>query len=260
MAFFYHKMKLVLRVSICLFVLAFPAKSSDKIVIFAASSLTDVLRDIAHKYSATSPNVDVKISYASSGVLARQIEQGAPADIFISANQDWMTYLVDRQTIDDSNITPLLSNELVVVMHKDNAPKPWTDVIMSDRFTMGDPAHVPAGIYAKQALEHSGIWNEVRKNAVFGENVRVSLRLVSKGDVGAAIIYNSDALLEEGLVIVHRFRAMQHGEIFYPMVALRQDKAVTSFIKFLSSVEAIAIFSAAGFKPIISHVDGKTNG
>lgn len=264
MAFFYHKVGIVLRGCICFFALVFACtvqvKASDKITIFAASSLTDVLGDISQKFNDTFPNIDVKISLASSGVLARQIEQGAPADLFISANQDWMTYLSDRQVIESNLITPLLSNELVVVTRKKYPSEVWMELLRSERFAMGDPMHVPAGIYAKYALESSEIWNEIKQNAVFGENVRISLRLVSRGEVGAAIVYNSDALLEKELVIAHRFDTSQHEKIIYPLAVLQQNKTVSIFVDFLTGKEATEIFRAAGFNPVQLDDGDKTNG
>lgn len=251
---------MVLQICLCCLALVHPAKASDKITIFAASSLTDVLGDIAQKFNEISPDINVKVSFASSGVLARQIEQGAPADIFISANQEWMKYLKDRQTLEDNLIMPFLSNELVVVTQKQNASNSWMELLRSERFAMGDPVHVPAGIYAKQALDGSSVWEEIKQNAVFGENVRISLRLVSKGEVGAAIVYNSDALLEKELAIVHRFETVQHDDIIYPMAVLSQNKAVSSFVKFLSGGEATEIFKVAGFNSIPSHDDRKING
>lgn len=259
---------MVLRICLCFFALVFgvafaftsAAKASDRITIFAASSLTDVLGEITRKFNATFPNTDVKISFASSGILARQIEQGAPADIFISANQDWMIYLDDLHVVEHDLITPLLSNELVVATRNENASQPWMELLRSERFAMGDPVHVPAGIYAKQALERSGVWDEVRQNAVFGENVRISLRLVSKGEVGAAIVYNSDALLDKELIIAHRFAAAQYGGIIYPMAVIKQNETVSSFINFLSGNKARETFLAAGFNPILHDGGSKTNG
>lgn len=260
MTFVHHKMKMILRIFLYLFAFTFQVNASDKITIFAASSLTDVLGEITRKFNETSPNTDVKIAFASSGVLARQIEQGAPADVFISANQDWMTYLEDGEVVEADMITSLLSNELVVAMGKENASKPWMELLSAERFAMGDPAHVPAGIYAKQALESSGVWNEIKQNAVFGENVRISLRLVSKGEVAAAIVYNSDALLEKELVIAHRFEPAQHGDITYPLAILKQNENVSSFVNFLSGEKAGDIFRAAGFSPLQLDNVGKTNG
>lgn len=264
MAFFYHKVGMVLRICFCFLALVFaitlPVKASDKITVFAASSLIDVLGEITRKFNEIFPDIDVRISFASSGVLARQIEQGAPADVFISANQDWMTYLKGRLVIEGDLITPLLSNELVVVTRKENLSKSWKELLGSGRFAMGDPAHVPAGIYAKEALENSNVWKEVPQNAVFGENVRISLRLVSKGEVDAAIVYNSDALLEKDLVITHRFKASQHGGIIYPLVVLQQNEVVSSFVNFLISDKATAVFGAAGFDPIPPDDGDKTNG
>lgn len=251
---------MILRLCLCFFVLVLPAQSSDKITIFAASSLTNVLGEITQKFNTISPEVDVRISYASSGVLARQIEQGAPADVFISANQDWMTYLQDRDVVKTDMVRPLLSNELVVVTRKENASKPWMELLCSGKFAMGDPVHVPAGIYAEEALKSAGVWSEVRHNAVFGENVRISLRLVAKGEVDAAIVYNSDALLEKELVVAHRFGATKHSGIIYPLAILKSKKAALSFVNFLVSEEAMDIFREAGFSATKPEKIGKPNG
>lgn len=223
--------------------------ASEKVTIFAASSLKDVLEDIVYDFNRLENAADIRLSLASSGVLARQIYRGAPADIYISANQSWMDYLVDQGLVVKKQIVPLISNSLVVVGH--NAPSiivDWQTLLKQDRFAMGDPAHVPAGIYAKQALQMNNIWETIEGNAVFGENIRLSLRLVERGDVSAAILYKSDAELTKSVDIIHEFSKSAHDPIIYPMVLLKPDHHLAQhFFDYLKTEQAAAVFRRFGF-------------
>lgn len=225
------------------------ANASEKVTIFAASSLKDVLEDIVQDFNLLEDAIDIRVSLASSGVLARQIFRGAPADIYISANQSWMNYLVDQRLVGTDQIIPLISNSLVVVAHNgSDTMTDWQKLLERDRFAMGDPAHVPAGIYAKQALQMNNTWQNLRRNAVFGENIRLSLRLVERGDVGAAILYKSDAELTKNVAIIHEFDGRSHDPIIYPMVLLKPDNnSANRFFEYLKSAPAKAVFRRFGF-------------
>lgn len=244
----------ILMLSLCF---VFPALSSDRVTVFAAASLKDALDEIISEFNANSPQNNIIVSYASSGVLARQIAQGASADLFISANQDWVNFLVDERVIVRSQSAGLISNKLVVAVSKQNpVDKPWQDVVTQAKFAMGDPAHVPAGIYAEQALKRLSLWDMAETNAVFGENVRISLRLVSRGEVGAAILYKSDAKLDQTIKIVHEFGPKDHDQIIYPSVLLNDiNPVVRQFYQYLTDDKTKEVFSLYGFTQILGSSD-----
>ncbi len=164
---------------------------TEKLTVFAAASMKDAIERAAGEYQAAGGD-EVVVSFASSSVLARQIEAGAPADVYISANTDWMAYLVERDLVRADSETIIAGNNLVIAAAEGTDPVDSPDALLDQRFAMGDPSHVPAGKYARTALENLGLWKDVEKNAVFGENVRVALELASRGEVKAAIVYGSD--------------------------------------------------------------------
>lgn len=223
--------------------------AQERVVVFAASSVKDALDKISADFEAETPDIDIVLSYASSGVLARQIANGAPADIFLSANEDWMGYLVAQDQFKDNETKILATNELVVVASQTVAQnQDWSQVLANGRFAMGDPSHVPAGTYAKQALETLSIWGGVSKNAVFTENIRVALSIVERGEVNAGILYKSDAQLSDELRIIHVFTESDHERISYPIVRLnRTNDAARLYFEFVSTARAQSVFNTFGF-------------
>ena len=199
-----------------------PALAADRILVFAAASMKDAVESIAERYSAET-GTPVVVSLAGSGTLARQIEAGAPAEIYVAANPAWMDYLAERGLVDEGSRDVLAGNALVVVRRGggEGAQAMPHILLGADRFAMGDPIHVPAGIYAKQALEALGLWDRVGAKAVLGENVRVALAMAARGDVDGAIVYASDATMRDDLEIAYEFPAASHLPILYP-VALTQ--------------------------------------
>lgn len=223
--------------------------AQDRVVVFAAASMKNALDKISADFKANNPQIDIALSYASSGVLARQIANDAPADIFVSANKAWVDFLVERNQINENEINVLASNQLVVVASKILFNSTNWQVVLSDgRFVMGDPSHVPAGIYAKQALERLSYWDKVSQNAVFTENIRVALGIVEREEVGAGIIYQSDAKLSDRLQIIHTFNENDHANISYPVVRLNtSNDAAGAFYDFLFTQSAQSTLAQFGF-------------
>ncbi|MEM9106191.1 MAG: molybdate ABC transporter substrate-binding protein [Pseudomonadota bacterium] len=236
------------------------AAAAERTLVFAAASMKDVVEDLARAYSEDSGQ-EVVLSAASSGTLARQIEAGAPADIFLAANPDWMGYLEDRDLIDSSSRENLIGNRLVAVASlnggHDKAALESEAILKADRIAMGDPIHVPAGVYAKQALTSLGLWEILGAKAVFGENVRVSLALAARNEVAYAIVYESDARLRDDLIVLYSFPHDTHEPIAYA-AALTPDagEQAKSFYRFLFSPEAQEVFVSYGFTPMESNGSG----
>ncbi|WP_136661172.1 molybdate ABC transporter substrate-binding protein [Nitratireductor sp. XY-223] len=243
-----------MRIAVLLLALILPASdafSADRTLVFAAASMKDAVEAVARAYEDRTGN-PVVVSVASSGVLARQIEAGAPADVFIAANPDWMDYLEDRNLIDAGSRTDIAGNTLVVVSRGD-AEKPSGDpegILRSGRFAMGDPAHVPAGVYARQALSGLGLWEDLRPQAALGENVRIAMALAARGDVAFAVVYGSDSKLNDSLTVVYTFPQESHAPIVYPAALTPSaDDDARAFYAFLRTEAAKGALTPFGFTP-----------
>ncbi|WP_295806275.1 molybdate ABC transporter substrate-binding protein [uncultured Nitratireductor sp.] len=229
--------------------LAFPVTgaAAEKLTVFAAASMKDAIERAASEYQAVDGD-EVVVSFASSSVLARQIEAGAPADVYISANTDWMAYLVERDLVRTQSEAIIAGNNLVIAAAKGIEPVESPNALLDERFAMGDPSHVPAGKYARTALENLDLWKDVEKNAVFGENVRVALELASRGEVKAAIVYGSDQKAVGDLVRAYVFPAESHAPVRYPAAATKNGaESAEAFLAFLKSEAGRKIFTDLGF-------------
>lgn len=227
-----------------------------KITVFAAASLTNAMQDIASAYKKEK-HVDVVSSFASSSTLARQIEAGAPADLFISADQKWMDYAVDKKAIDTATRETLLGNSLVVVAPKSsptgeiaiNAQTNWTRLLNGGRLAVGNPDHVPAGIYAKEALQKLGAWETLSPKLAPAEDVRGALALVERDEAPLGIVYGSDAVASKGVKVVGTFPEDSHKKVEYPVAIVdgHKNATVTAFYDYLKGPQASAIFKQYGF-------------
>ncbi|WP_158784680.1 molybdate ABC transporter substrate-binding protein [Pantoea sp. BAV 3049] len=234
------------------------AVAAENITVFAAASLTNALQDIAEQYQK-GKEVKVVSSFASSSTLARQIEQGAPADLFISADQQWMDYAAQKKTIDESSRYTLLGNDLVLVAPAEGKPQPvtiskttdWKSLLKGQRLSVGDPDHVPAGIYAKEALQNLGAWTELEPVLARGNSVRAALALVERNETPYGIVYGSDAVASKKVTVVGSFPVDSHKPVEYPMAMIkdRNSATVTAFYNYLKGPEAAAIFKRYGFTP-----------
>jgi molybdate transport system substrate-binding protein len=235
---------------------AFPAAAADKVTVFAAASMKTAL-DAANAAYAKQTGVQVTVSYAASSALAKQIEAGAPADVFISADQDWMNYLSERKLIKADSRSNLLGNAIVLVSAKDKAKpveiKPGFDLAgllgPDGRLAMGAVDSVPAGKYGKAALERLGVWASVSAKVAGAENVRAALALVSRGEAPYGIVYATDAAADEGVAVVGTFPDDTHPPIIYPAALLSQSpsKAAADYLVFLKSAPAAEFFQSQGF-------------
>lgn len=234
------------------------AVAAEKITVFAAASLTNALQDIATEYQQ-GKTVDVVSSFASSSTLARQIEQGAPADMFISADQQWMDYAIDKQQMVQDTRYTLLGNELVLIAAKSakldkitiNKQTDWAKLLNGGRLSVGDPDHVPAGIYAKEALQNLGAWTTLEPQLARANNVRSAMAMVEREEAPLGIVYGSDAVASDKVKVIAIFPEDSHKPVEYPMAIVKdhQTPAVTAFYDYLKSPQAAAIFERYGFTP-----------
>ena len=233
--------------------LAAPVGATEAVTVFAAASLKNVIDDAGKAYMAKS-GVEIKASYAASSALARQIEQGAPADIFASADLEWMDYLAARKLIRQETRVSLLGNVLVMIgpANADRLPLDRSAVLgalgAEGRLVTGDVNAVPAGKYAKTALQTLGLWNDVESRIAGVESVRAALTLVARGEAPLGIVYATDAALEPRVAVVATFPATSHPRIVYPFAQTSGGKPHSlAFLAYLRSDEAGQTFAKAGF-------------
>jgi molybdate transport system substrate-binding protein len=237
-----------------------PAQAQDKsLTVFAAASMKNALDEADAAYTAKS-KVKISASYAASSALAKQIEQGAPADIFISADTAWMDYSIKNKSINETTRVDLLGNAIVLIAPKDSkienvAIGPGFDLAKlagDGRITTGDVKAVPVGKYAKAALEKLGAWQAAEPKFAMAENVRAALALVARGEAVLGIVYSTDAKVEPGVKIVGTFPADSHPPIVYPVGATANAKAgAADYLAFLRTAQAKTIFEKYGFSYLI---------
>ncbi len=234
-----------------------PARAQEKtLTVFAAASMKNALDDL-NAIFAQRTGIKPVASYAASSALARQLEQGAPADVFASADIEWMDYAVQKKLIKSGTRTNLLGNRLVLIAPNDSkigevAIGPGFDLAKlagDGRIATGDVKAVPAGKYAKAALETLGAWTAAEPKLAMAENVRAALALVARGEAPLGIVYASDASAEDKVEVAGVFPAESHPPIVYPAALVRQSQNpdAPAFLDFLSSTEARAVFKAHGF-------------
>ncbi|ELY3467168.1 molybdate ABC transporter substrate-binding protein [Cronobacter universalis] len=249
-------LKLALGVTLSAGAVGASLAQDNTVTVFAAASLTNAMQDIAKDY-AKGHEVKVVSSFASSSTLARQIEAGAPADIFISADQKWMDYAADKKAIDVPSRKTLLGNSLVVVAPAKSAQgdivinrsTDWKSLLKGGRLAVGDPAHVPAGIYAKEALQKLGAWETLSAQLAPAEDVRGALALVERGEAPLGIVYGSDAVASHGVKVVGTFPEDSHQKVEYPLAIIdgHNNPTVSAFYRYLQGPEAAAVFKRYGF-------------
>jgi molybdate transport system substrate-binding protein len=233
-----------------------PATAEDKtLTVFAAASMKNALDDIDAAYTART-GVKIAASYAASSVLAKQIDQGAPADIFVSADTDWMDYAATRKTVNEATRTNLLGNSIVLIAPKDSSLGgvtigPGFDLAKlagDGKIATGDVSSVPAGKYAKAALEKLGAWQAAAPKFAMAESVRAALILVARGEAVLGIVYATDAKVEPGVKIIGTFPADSHPAIIYPVAATTSAASgAATYLAFLHSSAAKTIFEKYGF-------------
>ena len=232
--------------------------SERPVTVFAAASLRTALDDITTEWRRETGRI-VRVSYAGTSALARQVEQGAPADVFISADRDWMDYLAQRGLVTDPR--PVLANRLVLIAPasspvalKLGPGAPLVDALGDGRLAVANVDSVPAGRYAKVALDSLGLWPQVARRLVQTTDVRAALRLVARGEVPLGIVYATDAHAERGVRVVDIFDQATHPTILYmaAVVSESSNPDAVAFLQFLGSAPARRAFEREGFTVVAS--------
>ncbi|HEV8518400.1 MAG TPA: molybdate ABC transporter substrate-binding protein [Burkholderiales bacterium] len=228
---------------------------AQNLVVFAAASLKEALDEAALQFQRANGQ-KVVVSYAASPALAKQIENRAPADVFISADLDWMDYIEQRKLVRAGSRVNLLRNRLVMIAPADShvqveiKPGFLLQKLLGDgKLSMADPDSVPAGKYGRAALEKLGVWRSVEGKIARADNVRAALNFVARGETPLGIVYQTDAYAEKKVRIAARFPADTHPAIIYPVAVIASSKhpAASSFVDYLKSADARAIFEKYGF-------------
>lgn len=234
-----------------------PAAMAQDVLVMAAASTKNAVEALAAQFKAKT-GVTVVSSFAASSAIAKQIENGAPADLFISADLDWMNYLAERKLINDASRINLLGNELVVIGPKGSTLKPeltkggnLAALAGDGRIATGDPSNVPVGKYAKAALEALGQWEAVDPKLARADSVRAALALVSRGEAPLGIVYRTDAAMDPGVSVVGVFPHDSHPAIVYPaaLIAASRNSHAAAFLDHIRSPEGMAVWKEFGFVP-----------
>jgi molybdate transport system substrate-binding protein len=233
---------------------AIAADSPKSIVVFGAASLTDALTEVSAAFTQET-GIAIKPSFAASSVLARQIEAGAPADVFFPADEEWMDYLEKKQLLAPGSRHDVLANKLVLVAPSQSTtsvkittgPKLVT-AIGNARVATGDPDSVPVGKYAKAALTKLGAWEQIAPRLIPAENVRAALAYVARGEAAFGIVYLTDARIDKNVKLLDTFPDSTHAPIRYPIaLTAKASPEATRFAQFVSGKRAAPIFEKYGF-------------
>ena len=233
------------------------ARAQEGPTVFAAASLTDAMRDLGAQWQARG-NPAPRFSFAASSALARQIEQGAPADLFMSADEPWMDYVQQRGLIVNATRVSPLGNTLVLIAPANSTARATlgrgTDLAAllgpNGRIATGDPANVPVGRYAQAALAWMGVWEAVAPRLARADNVRAALLLVERGEAPLGIVYETDARASQGVRVVATFPAESHPPITHPFALTRRaegNAAARAFLAFVTSPDATPTWQRHGF-------------
>lgn len=227
--------------------------ADSKITVFAAASLTNALSEISTKYEKET-GIKIAHSFASSSVLAKQIENGAPADVFISADLKWMNYLQEKSFINKSSRKNLLANTLVLIAPKgqsfDVKFEEGFDFVKAfdGRLCTGDVESVPVGIYAKEALTNLGWWKDIKSRIVGTQDVRGALAFVERAECNVGIVYETDAKVSSKVDLVGTFPESTHSPVLYPVaMTVNSKESAKAYLSYLQSDEAMNIFKKYGF-------------
>jgi molybdate transport system substrate-binding protein len=241
-----------------LMVLPLSVHAQEAITVFAAASLKNALDDANAAWTKAGKGEAIT-SFAASSALAKQIEAGAPADIFISADLDWMSYLQSKDLVDQDHRAELLGNELVLITNDLNAKEieisrdtDFAALLGSERLALAAVDTVPAGKYAKAAFEKFGRWDELKDKVASTENVRAALLLVSRGEAPYGVVYRSDAVADKAVKVIGTFPAGSHPAIVYPIAVIKGSKNpdASDYFNYLISPEAAQYFEQQGFTVI----------
>jgi molybdate transport system substrate-binding protein len=244
--------KLLAVVLVIVFILTGCGDKSDKteLTVSAAASLTDSMNKIAAEYEKVS-GVKVNLNLASSGTLQKQIENGAPTDLFLSASKSKMDKLVENGHIEKDNSFNLLENSIVLIVNKEYVEQydSIEKLVNSDeKLSIGAPESVPAGKYSKEALENMNLYSKLEDRLVFGKNVKQVAKYVETGEIVAGIVYASDLSVLENVEVVMEIDSKYHSRIVYPLGIVESSDETKEFVRFLESDKALEIFKEYGFR------------
>jgi molybdate transport system substrate-binding protein len=236
------------------------SQAAEKVIVFAAASLKNALDNINIAWKADSGK-EVTISYAASSALAKQIESAAPADIFMSADLQWMKYLSQEKLIKAGSEVELLGNRIVLIAPKDSTAEttiapdfPLAKLLGDGKLAMADVKAVPAGKYGKAALEALGVWASVEGKVAQAENARAALKLVATGEATLGIVYQTDANADPSVKVIGTFPADTHEPIIYPvaLTASSTTPDAAEFLKYVQSAKAKSLFEEQGFTFLVA--------
>ena len=243
-------------------VLASPVVAQETLIVFAAASMKNALDDVNAAFTKAT-GIKVTASYAASSALAKQLENGAPADVFVSADLKWMDYVAEKKAIKPETRVNLLGNRLVLIAGKDSKLSKVQigdgfDIVRlagDGRIAVADTKAVPAGLYAKESLEKLGAWKAAEPKLAQAENVRATLSYVARGETPIGIVYETDAKVEPNVKIIGTFPEGSYPPVTYPVAATVNAKADTAkYLDFLRSGAAKAVFEKYGFTYLIKPV------
>lgn len=227
---------------------------AENITVFAAASMTNVLQQIGNDYEKAYPEDKLTFSFAGSSTLAKQIEQGAPADLFISADQKWMDYVAEKLPKATKNIQALVENELVLIAPKVSELQAesvqavdFEQILANSYLAIGDD-NVPVGRYAKIALENLMLWEKVENRLSKAKDVRAVLAYIERGELPLGIVYSTDAKVSDKVKIIAEFPQESYGKVVYPVATVSEKVEAKRFWDFLFSEGAKQVFEQAGFK------------
>ncbi|MFU2142367.1 molybdate ABC transporter substrate-binding protein [Gallibacterium anatis] len=229
---------------------------AEQVTVFAAASMTNALQDIAQQYKQNSSKDEIVFSFASSSTLAKQIEEGAPANIFISANTKWMNYLKEKGLLLKDSDRVLVGNDLVMIANQEShlqqidiAKGDWIQALQHSFLSVGDPDHVPAGQYMKAATTKLGLWDKIESKLARGKDVRAALALVERDEAPLGVVYGTDAKQSDKVKVVAIFPADSYPKIEYPAALIRgnDSEAAKAFFSYLQTDSAAKVFEKYGF-------------
>ncbi|WP_404814604.1 molybdate ABC transporter substrate-binding protein [Acinetobacter sp. TUM15064] len=236
----------------CGLIVGVQAHAEQAITVYAAASLTNAMTDLDALFEKQK-NIQVKTSYAGSSTLAKQIEAGAPADVFVSADEQWMNYLQNKKLIEPNKRVNLLGNRLVLISPKSKPVKIKMDksfdpsTAFQGKLCTGDTKSVPVGKYGKQALTSLGWWSKLEPRLVETEDVRAALNFVARGECQLGIVYATDAVISKDVTVVGVFPINTHTPIIYPLGLVKNNPNAVAFYQFLQTKQANVVFKKYGF-------------
>lgn len=257
----FRKCLTVLSVALCTLAIAAPhGKAGEPVTVFAAASLTDAMEAIGKGFEQETGN-RIRFSFAASSTLARQIEAGAPADIYASADDRWMDYLDACGLIEPGSRTSPIGNRLVLIAPA-SAAAAKIEITSSMNLpgllgkdgwlAVGDPDHVPAGLYARQSLQRLNLWTSAHNRLARADNVRAALALVARGEAALGIVYATDARISSNVEVLGAFPESSHVPIRYPFAIIRgrHSADVDAFFRYITGPKALAVFAGFGFTQV----------